>query len=106
MLVQVVTFNLDGMSDADFRAACERDWAGVVATMPGLVSKSWLANTEANTYGGIYVWQDEAAMQHYADTDFFKAFASDPRIANISSQTFGVLEAPSRMTHGIGLLAA
>jgi quinol monooxygenase YgiN len=106
MLVQVVTFNLDGLSDADFRVACERDWAQRVAAMPGLVSKTWLANTDENTYAGIYVWQDDAAMQRYAQTDFFQTFANDPRIVNIRSHAFDVMEAASRVTNGLAPVAA
>jgi len=106
MLVQVVMFNLKDFSDADFRATCERDLAQPVAAMPGLVSKTWLANTDANTYSGIYVWQDAAAVAAYAQTDFFQAFANDPRIVNVSSHSFEVMEAPSRVTNGLALVAA
>lgn len=105
MLVQVVTFNLEGMSDAEFRTACERDWLGPVAALPGMVSKTWLANADTNTYGGVYVWQDQAAADNYPSTDFFKAFSSDPRVKNISSQVFGILK-ESRVTNGLGAAAA
>ena len=104
MLIQVVTFNLDGLSDEDYRSACEQQWATQVAAMPGLVSKTWLANSETNTYGGVYVWESTSVMDHYARTAFFRAFASDPRIVNLRSEVFGVIEAASRLTNGLGVV--
>ena len=105
MLVQVVTFNLKGMSDAEFRATCEEQWGPAVAGMSG-VSKTWLANAETNTYGGIYVWPDHDAMERYAASDLFRAFAADSRIVEIHSNVFSVLEAPTRATNGLGLAVA
>lgn len=105
MLVQVVTFNLDGMSDAEFRTWCDEQLAPAVAAMPG-VSKTWLADSATNTYGGIYVWPDSEAMERYASTDLFEAFVSDRRIVDIKSEVFSVLEGPTRATNGLGVLVA
>ncbi len=105
MLVQVVTFHLDGMSDAEFRTWCDEQLGPAVAALPG-VTKTWLANSEANTYGGIYLWPDREAMERYATTDLFKAFVSDPRIVDIESEVFSILEAPTRATNGLGVLVA
>ena len=105
VLVQVVTFNLEGMSDAEFRTWCDEQLAPAVASMPG-VSKTWLADPATNTYGGIYVWPDREAMERYAATDLFKAFVSDQRIVDIKSEVFDVLEAPTRATNGLCVLVA
>lgn len=106
MLALVVTFNLDGLSDADFRSACEEQWAQPVAAMPGLVAKTWLADTPNNTYGGSYLFEDQAALDAYQRSAFFNEFTSDPRIANISAQVFEAMEAPSRVTNGLGAVGA
>lgn len=104
MKVQVVTFNLDGLTDEDFRRACEEQWAAIVAAMPGLVSKSWLANSATNTYCGVYVWENPAALEQYAETAFFRQFAADHRIANLHAEVFDVIEEPSRLTNGLGVV--
>ena len=106
MLVQVVTFNLEGMSDAEFRAACEEQWCSVVAATPGLLSKTWLANSETNTYGGVYLWPDRDAMERYVTSDLFRGFTADPRIVGIHSESFSVLEELSRATNGLGVPVA
>ncbi len=102
MLGLVVTFNLDGLSDADFRTACEQQWVEPVATSEGLIAKTWLADQPENTYGGFYLWESQEALAAYQQSDFFAAFTSDPRIANIQAHVFEVLEEPSRVTNGVG----
>lgn len=106
MLALVVTFNLDGLSDEAFRDACEQQWAEPVAAMPGLIAKTWLADTPNNTYGGSYLFADQAALDAYQQSQFFREFTSDPRIANISAQVFEAIEAPSRITNGLGAVTA
>ena len=69
--------------------------------MPGLVSKTWLANEETNTYGGVYVWQDREAMEAYKDTDIYEGMMANPHFKDVSVRDFAVLEAPTRVTRGM-----
>lgn len=105
MIIQVVNFNLLGLSDADYRSACE-GLALELAGVPGLISKIWLADEEANTYGGVYTWADRQAMDAFARSDFFKEFATNPNFANITSKVFGILEGPSQITRASIAIAA
>lgn len=97
MQIQIVTFNLKGLGDADYRRACD-GWAPALAAVPGLISKVWLADEASNTYGGIYWWVDREAMEAFARSEFFQAFASNASIANIAAMDFGILEGPGRIT--------
>lgn len=97
MIIQVVNFNLKDLSDADYRSACD-GFAPELARVPGLISKVWLADEASNTYGGVYTWVDQQAMDAFARSDFFHAFATNPNFASITSTTFGILEGPSRIT--------
>ncbi len=106
MKAQLVTFSLNGMTDKEFQSACEQQWANAVAGMSGLVSKTWLADPTQNRYGGVYVWEHDSDIERYAASDFFRAFASDPRITDIESRVFDVMPGPSRLTNGIGVVAA
>ncbi len=105
MLVQVVTLNFEGMTYDDVVAASEQFIPPLVA-MPGLLSKTWLANPETNTYGGVYLWADREALDNYAQSDFWRTFTSDPRVVNVRSESFGILEEPSRATNGLGVPVA
>ena len=50
MHVQVVNFNLEGISRAEYETVCN-ELAEAFAALPGLVSKHWLADEKKNTYG-------------------------------------------------------
>lgn len=97
MHVQVVTFHLKDLSDADYRSACD-GWAPAFAAVPGLLSKIWLADEATNTYGGIYTWVDRAAMAAFAESDLFKAVAANPNLADITSRDFSILDGPGVIT--------
>src|SRR5262245_6196288 len=89
MHVQVVTFQLNGVDDAQYRAACDEE-VPAFAAISGLLSKTWLADQSTNTYGGVYVWRDRQAMQSFVDGDLFRAVRADPHVTNVTSRDFGV----------------
>ena len=97
MHVQIVNFNLRDLSDSDYRNVCD-GLAPVFADVPGLVSKTWLADETTNTYGGIYTWTDRAAMEAFASSDLFKSVAANPSFANITSRDFSILAGPTAIT--------
>ena len=97
MHVQIVNFNLKDLSDGDYRNVCD-GLAPIFADVPGLVSKTWLADEATNTYGGIYTWTNRSAMETFASSDLFKSIASNPNFANITSRDFSVLEGPTAVT--------
>ena len=49
MHVQIITFNLKGLSDEEYRSHCEAI-APAFAQLPGLLSKTWLANAETRSF--------------------------------------------------------
>ena len=97
--IQIINFSLKNISDEDYRELTEAI-APAFTNLPGLVSKTWLANQDTNTYGGVYVWQDRAAMEAYAATDIFKGMATNPHFDNLTVRDFAVLENPTRVTSG------
>ena len=105
MHVQIVNFHLKDMSEADYRTHCD-EVAPAFAEVPGLVSKVWLANSTTNTYGAVYTWASREAMDEYAKSDLFKAVATNPNLADITSIDFDVLEDPTRVTRGLAEVPA
>ena len=100
MHVQIINFQLNGIDDAQYRSACDDD-AAEFSALPGLLSKIWLADQPTNTYGGVYLWRDRTAMDGFVDGDVFRGLQADPRISNVTSRDFDVLEAPSDVTRGL-----
>lgn len=104
MHLLVATFSLAGVSDADYRLSCEEE-AAAFASVPGLISKVWLADERANTYGGVYMIADREALDAYTQSDLFKSIAADPTVTNFNARSFEVLEGPTRVTRGLMAVA-
>ena len=72
-----------------------------VATVPGLVSKHWLADDESNTYGDVYICEDRDAYEGFVNSELFPMVGSNPALANIVSKDFDVIEGSTRVTRGL-----
>ena len=105
MHVQVVTFNLSGISKQEYEELCDH-LAPAFSAMPGLITKVWLADEETNTYGGVYLWQDRASYDAYLESDIFKGVGSHPGFSNVESAAYGILDSPSAITGAMALAGA
>jgi hypothetical protein len=99
MPMQVIMFTLDGIDDAAYRAHAEQN-APAFAALPGLRAKIWLANQHTNTYGGIYTWDDVAAMRAYEGGKIFQGLQANPHVTDVSVRDFSVLAGPTKVTRG------
>ena len=71
MHTSILNFNLEGISEEDYRGQAETV-APAFASLPGLVSKTWLAKRQTNSYGGVYVRRDREAMEDYKESGIYK----------------------------------
>ena len=99
MHIQVVTFKLDGIDDAAYQAHTEQI-APAFAALPGLRAKIWLANQQARTYGGIYAFDDVAAMRAYQGGKIFRGLQANPHMIDVTVRDFPVLAGPTKVTRG------
>ena len=99
MHVLIVTFKLAGLADADYR-----QHATVLAPqfmqVPGLVSKTWLADEASNTYGGVYVFEDAVTLQGYLDSEIVAGLEASPVFADLTIRPFGTVESATAITAG------
>ena len=100
MQILIVNFNLDGLSEEEFASGCD-ELAPAFAAVPGLASKVWLADRAEGTYGGVYSFESEQAVDEYLQSELWAGVGSTPGLANISVRRFGVLEGPTRVTRGL-----
>ena len=100
MHIQIINFNLDGINRDEYETACH-GVAGDFASLPGLISKHWLANEENNTYGGVYIWENKEAMQSYLGSDLFRSVSTNPAFLNAESKDFEVIADLSEITRGV-----
>jgi len=99
MHMLVITFKLDGIDDAAYQAHAEQN-AAAFAALPGLRAKVWVADPQANTYGGIYTWDDVAAMRAYLAGEIFQGLQANPHMIDLTVRDFSVLAGPTKVTGG------
>jgi hypothetical protein len=105
MHILIVHFGLEGISEEQYEGQVE-SVAPAFAGLPGLVSKTWLADPETNTYGGIYLWRSRKAMETYKEGEIYKGMLANPYLKDVSARDFAVFEGPSRVTRGLAEAAA
>jgi hypothetical protein len=97
MYARIITFRLDGLTPAQYR-----DHAATVApaftTWPGLLAKVWIADDDAGTYGGVYLFADRASADRTRDTGLYRSMTTNPAFADLSVREFDVLDAPTAIT--------
>ncbi len=104
MRVQIIQFQLNGVTEQEYLGVCQQ-LAQPIADMPGLISKTWLANADTNTYGGVYFWQDQSSMDSYMRSEIVRGIQAHPGLVRITSQDFEAVEELSRVTRGLSAVA-
>lgn len=97
MFVQVINFNLEGMTEDEWHAAGRRLLEDYSQT-PGLLAKVWIGNPETNTFGGIYFWQDEEALDEFNDGPLGQRIMNHPNYANVSFNRFRIVDELTKKT--------
>ena len=101
MKAQIITYQLNDISQAEYLQKMVEPDAPILANVNGLISKVWLADEEKNTYGGFYLWESKEAMEAFMHSDLVKAVVSRPFVKNVSSTDYTVNEAASKITRGL-----
>ena len=101
MHAQIITYQLQDISQSDYLGQMVEPDAPILAKVNGLISKVWLADEDRNTFGGFYLWESKEAMTTFMHSDLVKAVVSRPFVKNVASVDYGVNEAASRITRGL-----
>ena len=101
MHAQLITYQLQDISHAEYLKQMVEPDAPVIAAVKGLISKVWLTDEEKNTFGGFYLWESETAMENFMHSDLVKAVVSRPYVKNVSSVDYGVNQTASLITRGL-----
>jgi len=99
MYVRIVTFRLHSLT-ADAYQAHAVEIADQFNSWPGLRSKVWLADREADTYGGVYLFDTREAADCSRETDLFQLMRQSPYFTDLRIEEFEVLDAPTAVTRG------
>ena len=101
MHAQLITYQLQDISHAEYLKQMVEPDAPVLAEVKGLISKVWLTDEEKNTFGGFYLWESKTAMENFMHSDLVKAVVSRPYVKNVSSVDYGVNQTASLITRGL-----
>ena len=101
MHAQLITYQLQDISHAEYLKQMVEPDAPVLAEVKGLISKVWLTDEEKNTFGGFYLWESKTAMENFMHSDLVKAVVSRPYLKNVSSVDYEVNQKASLITRGV-----
>jgi hypothetical protein len=101
MHAQVITYQLNDISQAEYLKQMVEPDAPIIANVKGLISKVWLVDEDKNTFGGFYLWEDKTAMEDFMHSDLVKAVVSRPFVKNVSSADYEVNQTASLITRGL-----
>lgn len=102
MQAQLITYQLQDISQADYLKKMVEPDAPVLAKVPGLISKVWLTDEAKNSFGGFYLWESKSAMEAFMHSDLVRTVVSRPFVKNVSSVDFEVNQDASLITRGLG----
>lgn len=101
MHAQLITYQLQDISHAEYLKQMVEPDAPVLAEVTGLISKVWLTDEEKNTFGGFYLWESKTVMENFMHSDLVKAVVSRPFVKNVSSADWQVNQHASLITRGL-----
>ena len=105
MEMLMVTFRLNGLDDATYRASVEV-MAPIFLDVPGPLGKTWLADPATKTYGGVYAFVDRQSLDAYLASDIVRSMLANPHLNNMQTRAYCTLEGATRITHGLLPVAA
>ena len=105
MEILVINFSLEGMTESEYRNLCD-EVAPSVAAVPGLVSKVWLADRANSVYGGVYTFENGAAVDAFLASELLANVAATRGLVDFSVRRFEVLPEPTAVTRGLVTAAA
>jgi Putative mono-oxygenase ydhR len=104
MHVQIVTYRLGDVSDPEFIDA-NREFADMMAAVPGLLAKVWLKDAAGSTYGGVYLWRDRQACQNFIAGELWGEVLEDQTVMDLTSHDYTVNDELTKVTQpGLKLL--
>ena len=76
------------------------EYADALRDVPGLVSKTWLADDDV--LGGFHLFESAATAEEYLRGALLASVCASPAFGNFSIRHFDVLDGLSATTNGVG----
>lgn len=99
-----VNFRLKA-STPEYEALCQ-SVSQAFADVPGLNWKIWILNDVEKEAGGIYLFENERALDQFLSGPLAAQVKSHPALSDFTAKTFDVMEDVTAKTHGPVAVAA
>jgi hypothetical protein len=100
MAVQILQVNFKlNVPGSDYEQAASQ-LAPMYAEVPGLRWKVWILNEAEAEAGGIYLFEDEEALQNYLGSGLAAEVQNHPALRDFSVKTFSVMPQQTEITRG------
>lgn len=104
MHLQIVTYRMREISEDEFIEA-NKEFAQMMAGVPGLVAKFWLRGPGEDGYGGVYLWKDRAAHDSFVAGELWAEVVNDESLLDLATRDHEVMDDLTTMTQpGLRLL--
>ena len=74
--------------------------ANKFADIPGLIWKIWIVNEEKSEAGGIYLFENQTALDNYVNGSLAGIVMEHPALSNFSAKQFGIMADVTEITRG------
>lgn len=91
MHVQIATYTIPETTDDEF-AEANREFASMMAEVPGLLAKIWLKAPDGSEYGGVYLWRDREAYEEFVGGELWASVLGDESLSELRSRDYEVME--------------
>ncbi|MFN3809436.1 MAG: YdhR family protein [Roseateles asaccharophilus] len=88
------------LDEAEYQERWVKPYAEAIANVPGLISKTWMADFETCTFASYYLWQDKASMDAFMASPAIAKVAAEPFLKDLSITAIPVHEEASSVTRG------
>lgn len=100
MSQQILQLNFKfGVSRKEYENVCA-SLSQSFAEVPGCQWKIWLMNEANSEAGGIYLFNDEEALEKFKSSELASSVLNHPALSDFSIKKFDVLSEPSLVTRG------
>jgi hypothetical protein len=98
MVIVQINYRRPDMPKAEWEARYTDARAAQFLEVPGLLWKIWLDGAEERRAGGIYLFEDRAAAEAYANGPIAARMRANPDIGELDIRIFDVRERMSEIT--------
>ena len=86
-------------STPEYQTLCQ-SVAQAFAAVPGLRWKIWILNDHEKEAGGVYLFENERALNDFLSGPLAAQVKSHPALSDFSAKVFDVMEDVTAVTHG------